>query len=60
MKYMRKALTAAAGAFVAGLGSSLAAGKLDWPAAGAALGLAVAAGVATWRIENARKIPGVQ
>lgn len=60
MKYVRKALIAAGGAFVAGIGSSAAAGKLDWAAFGAAIGLAGAAGWATWRVENARKIPGVQ
>jgi len=54
MKYVRKALTAALGALIAGIGSAAAAGKLDWPAAGTALGVAIAAGLATWRIENAR------
>lgn len=56
---IRKALMGAAGAFVAGLGSAAAAGKLDWPAAGTALGVAVAAGLAVWRVENARTSPGI-
>ena len=55
MKYIRKALAAAAGAFVAGIAATAATGGLSWASAGAALGVAVGTGYATWRVENARK-----
>jgi hypothetical protein len=54
MAKVRKALIAAAGAAVTALVTSYAkTGKLDAAAAGIALGAAVVAGWAAWRVPNA-------
>jgi hypothetical protein len=53
MKTFRKAYTAAAVAFVGGLGLALADGNLTGPEALVATGLGLVAGAAVYRVPNA-------
>jgi hypothetical protein len=55
MARIRKALLAAGAAFVTGIAAAAAqkGGLPGWPEVGAALGLAIAAGVAVYKVKNA-------
>lgn len=57
MAKVRKALLAGLGAGVASLATSwVKTGKLDWAAGGVAVGAAVVAGLAVWRVPNAPQV----